>query len=209
MATQKVSIHRALSELKLLDAKISKKMEGTRSVGLMQKDKLVNQFYTEEHFKATANSDYQSIIDLIERKVGIKKAIVAANAETIVKIADKEMTIADAITYKSVVQYKKQLLELLESQLRSVKTQVEQNNAKIENAAIDLAKVALSKSDVALGDKDVEKVVGPYLESHLYSIVDPLKIEEKIAELSKEINEFEAEVDSILSETNAVTLIEI
>lgn len=42
-----------------------------------------------------------------------------------------------------------------------------------------------------------------------YEVIDPLKLEDEIEKLRKEIEDFELEVDSILTESNVMTQIEI
>lgn len=56
MTTQKMTIHRALAELKLIDSKIQKAINDINPTGLMQKDKLVNNLYEKSKFDDDAKS---------------------------------------------------------------------------------------------------------------------------------------------------------
>lgn len=206
---EKVTIHRALSELKLIGAKIDKQTLELDPSGIVQKDKLVNGVYKQEDFEATAKSRYQAVSDLIDRRAKIKAAIVKANGETKVIVAAKEMTIADAITQKATIGQKKALVEQLRRKHNTAKSQLEQNNAKVDNNALDIAKVTLGKPGVKISDTDAKNVVDPYLEANRFHLVDPLQVEKLLRELETEISGFEAEVDAVLSEANAITLIEI
>ncbi|MCU0391887.1 MAG: hypothetical protein MUE81_12275 [Thermoflexibacter sp.] len=205
----KISIHRALAELKLIDSKVAKLVKEIEPLGVKQKGKLINRIYDEETFSQNAQSKFQSINDLITQKVKIKSAIVEANAKTIVKIAGKEMSIADAITYKSVMSYKKTLTEDLKTKYARVKADMESKNLLVEQNLQKVLEATFGKDNVKINKEDLESVRKPFLESNEWLLIDPLKIENTIEKLEKEISEFESEVDAVLSEANAITLIEI
>lgn len=211
MTTQKMTIHRALAELKLIDSKIEKAINDINPTGLMQKDKLVNNLYDKSKFEDDARAKYQSINDLISRKIKIKSAIVNINAITQVEIAGNKMTIADAITYKSIIQFKKDLISTLTKRHNSVVSKYNVENEKIEQTALHNAQIVLGKQDDKnkLSDTDVKNIVEPYLERNKYTLVNPLDVEKLTAILQNEIDSFEMEVDSVLSEINAITHIEV
>ena len=48
-----------------------------------------------------------------------------------------------------------------------------------------------------------------FVKENSYSILDPLKLEEKIVKLEKEISDFEVNVDAALSVSNAVTSVTV
>lgn len=206
---ERMTIHRALSELKLIGSKIEKQTDEIIPSGIMQKDKLVNSVYKKEDFEAKALRGFQSVVDLIDRRNKIKSAIVKANGATQVMIGGEIMLIADAINLKAIIGLKKNLIASLTKKHNSAKAGLEQNNAKIDANALQLASVALGKQNVKVADDEVQRVIGPYLESNKYILVDPLEVEKKIEEMAKKIADFEAEVDAVLSEINAVTFIEI
>lgn len=205
----KISLHRALSELKLIDAKIEKLILEIEPNGLKQKGKMINGYYEEEDFSKNAKSKFQAVNDLIERKVKIKAAIVKANAETMVTIGEREMTIADAITYKSIVAYKKSLIESLKSKFARTKKEMEHKNLLLEQNLQKVLEATFGKDNVKITKDDVEAVRKPFLESNEWLLADPLKVESTIERLEQEVGDFESEVDAVLSEINAVTLIEI
>jgi len=208
-AKEKMSIHKGLAELKLIDSKIEKKINALKATGVNQKGKLVDGVYQEKEFGDNAKAAYQSINDLIERKVSIKKAIVNINAKTKLKVAGKMMTIADAITFKSIVIQKKVLINNLNDGFNNSRANMEKNNEQVRDNALRLAEAALGKDNAAIGAKGTESITGPYLEANEARIVDPLKVETKIKELTKEVEDFQMEVDACLSEINAITFIEV
>lgn len=206
---EKITLHRALAELKLADSKISKLTEEIVPSAIHQKGKLMNGVMQESDFKRMAQAKYDSVTDLIERKHKLKKAVVAANAVTTMKIGDKIMTIADAITYKSLVEQKKALIETLKSRHNSAIASLNRNNAIVDGNVQRLLEAAFGKENVKVSEGDMAAIRKPYMEANEYHLYDPLKVEEKIAKLEEEVLNFETDVDAALSEINAITYIDL
>ena len=209
MKTKQVTLHRALAELKLIDAKIEKATSSINPVGFVTKGGYVNNTIDKELFNKEAKAKYQSIIDLIERKAFIKTAIVNANATTTLEVAGNKMTIAEAINQKSIIEFKENLRETLKSKNNATDSQIEVHNAKVDKNALSLAQTALQKDNVELNDTDVMSVTKPYIEANQLTKVDPLEIVSVIEVLDTDIMEFKTEIDAALSEINAITKIEI
>lgn len=209
MEKQSMTIHRALSELKVIDKRISKNIQSLVPVGATKKDGLVNNYYKQQDFKDKAKSDLQSIQDLIKRKENIKSAIVRSNSETVVRIGGKTMTVSDAITMKSSIELREELLKKLTSSFSEVSYTVEDINKRVEDNAMKLAESALGKDNVKTSDKEAESIINTYKSSNSVSIIDPLKIDALIKTLSEEVENFQGEVDAVLSESNAITIIEV
>lgn len=205
---EKMTIHRALSELKLIGAKIEKGIEELNPSGIAQSGKLVNGLYIKDEFEKNATAKFQSVIDLIDRRNKMKSAIVQANGVTKINVAGKEMTIADAINLKTVIVYKTSLINSLTKKHATAKANLEKNNTKIDENALQLAQVALGKQGVKIGDNDAQAVIDPYLKANRFELIDPIGVEKKAEELTKDISDFAAEVDAVLSEINAVTFIQ-
>ena len=82
-------------------------------------------------------------MDLISRRNKIKSAIIMSNAKTVVEVAGKQMTVAEAIDKKSSIEYEKELLIHEEGQLYKI-VKFEVNGADAYMAAIfDPSKVKL------------------------------------------------------------------
>lgn len=209
MTKQKMTIHRALAELKLIDAKIEKQISEIVPSGIYQKGKLINNYVKEEDFSISAKSKFDSVNDLIARKNAIKSAIVEANGITRVKVSEKEMTIADAINFKAVVKFKKKLIETLKARQQQAVAQLNQQNAIVEQNVQRILEATFGKENVKAGKDDVESVRKPYMEANEFHLFDPLKVAEKVEAMEKEVGDFEMEVDAVLSEINAVTFIEV
>jgi hypothetical protein len=86
---------------------------------------------------------------------------------------------------------------------------MEARNLMVEQNLQKVLEATFGKDNVKITKDDMDAVRKPFLESNEWGLVDPLKIEESIEKLETEIGEFESEVDAVLSETNAITLIEV
>lgn len=208
-AITRMTIHRALSELKLIDSKIDKQTGEMIPTAYAQKNKLIMGYMTEEEFQKESGSRFNSILDLIDRKLKIKSAIVKANGSTTVKIAEKEMTIADAINFKAVVTKKIALVKRLKDMHTRAVGDLNKNNEIAEGNVQRLLEATFGKESVKVDKEDVEAVRKPYMEANVFHLFDPLKVNETIQAMEKEISDFQSEVDATLSEINAITFIEI
>ena len=56
---------------------------------------------------------------------------------------------------------------------------------------------------------EVAKAKQQYVDLNTWELVDPINVQNKIRVLSDEISSFEAEVDSVLSTSNALTTVTI
>lgn len=205
---EKMTIHRALSELKLIDAKIEKQINEVLPSGILQKGKLVNGYIQETEFEKAAKSKYDSVNDLIDRKNKIKSAIVTANGVTQVKVSEKQMTIADAINFKAVIKFKKKLIATLKQRHSQAIGELNKHNEAVNANVQRILEATFGKENVKVGKEDVEAVRKPYMDANEFHLFDPLKVDATVEALEKEVSEFEAEVDAVLSEINAITIIE-
>jgi hypothetical protein len=205
---ERMTIHRGLAELKLIDAKIQKTINEIVPSGVYQPGKNINGHTNEAEFKSQAESKYTSAIDLIARKTKIKKAIVKKNGETELKVGTIVMTIADAITFKSLIQFKKDLIQILKQRHQQTLGNLDKNNAVIEKNLQVILEATYGKDNVKANTDDVKTLRENFLSINEFKVFDPLDVNKKIEELEKEVSEFETEVDAALSEINATTFIE-
>ena len=198
--TSKISITRALVELKTLDSRIQKKID----TGVFVSYK--GQFHQPHEATKEAVANYQSVNDLIERRKKIKSAIITSNALTKVNICGNEMTMAEAIETKSSIKHKKNLLAVLKAQYGSVVTTIESVNARVRK---DLENKSTRDTDKDKQQMSLEEFSKMYINLHGVELFDPIKVSQKIEQLEQYITQFEQEVDYVLSEKNATTFIEL
>lgn len=206
----KISIHRALGELKLLDSRISKQIGAGAYIGL-KKNSAKNEYKTGltlEKFEAKAKASIQSVNDLIARRKAIKEAIVNSNATTIVTIGGKEMTIASAIERKTSIEYDRELLKALKKQYNFAISTVTKQNDTVESEISQKVDIMLG-SEKTKNAEMVNSFSNDYREANGWKVIDPLGLLDIINNLEEEITTFEADVDVVLSESNATTFIEI
>lgn len=200
-----ISITRALTELKTLDKRIQKNIDSGAFVSYQ------GQFHSPSPYVKEAKANYQSIMDLLERRKKLKSLIITSNAITKVTICGKEMTVAEAIETKSSIKHYKNLLARLKSQSADANRTVENINNKVRN---DLeAKTSRNGSSTESKEKetqmDLVEFSKKYMEMHGVKLYDPLNISKKIESLEEYITNFENEIDYVLSEKNSVTFIDI
>lgn len=212
MEKQKITITRALAELKLLGSRIEKQTKELRIVDLYQNrsadKRLIYSQMSLDEFEKRVKSQHESIEDLIKRRSAIKSAIMLSNAITVVKISGKDYTVGQAIDRKASMVYEKSLLHQMQIQLGQCKQQIEAQRPQLEKSVETMLNANLG-ADKTAKDEDYDRIAKPFLEANQFRLNDPLKIQDKIDKLGKSIEEFEMEVDFVLSESNSKTEIEV
>lgn len=206
---EKMLVTKALNELKLLDSRIKREIGNSNFVTAAKTaETKVSPSTTKEEFSKNAKSDYQSILDLIERRANIKAAIVQSNAITEVVINEEKMTVATAIELKSSIEYEIRFLQIMKRQYENAKAESGRQNLLLEERIDKYLEVMMGKEGKTKKD-DYPEMIDPIRQSGEYSLVDPLNIEEKITALENRIEGFQSEVDAVLQVSNCVTWIEI
>jgi len=203
----RITIHRALAELKLLDKRITKSINEAPLFCLALKNDEKNiGVDIKDTYKKKVQGNLDSIISLINRREQIKSKIMYSNAITKVKIAGKEMTVAEAIEKKNNIQYKKLLLDRLRKDLMVARDQVESLNSKLPDKLESFLEATLGDNPT---EAEIRAISELFMSKNKLSLYDPINIEERVEKLEKEIEEFLMEVDFVLSESNSKTTIEI
>ena len=207
--TEKMTITRALAELKLLDSRIIKSInQATFCAYKKRSDKVVTKLnLTVEEFEKNVKSTTASIQALIERRDKIKDLVVLSNATTKVRICDKEYSVASAIERKNSIKYEKELLERMKRNLLDVKTQITMQDNKIEKTIDEMNLVYVGKDNK--NSNSMMELNKAYRENNEYCMVDPISIQNTISKMTLDIENFETEVDFVLSESNSTTYIEL
>lgn len=204
-----VTITEALRELKTLDKRINKNINGNY-IKLKQNGKVLNSSVGVTEMEKQIKSSYQSVIDLIDRRQKIKNNIVQSNAITKITVNGKSMTVADAIEYKSSIIYKKKLLQELSHQLDKALYEVNERKVDIEEKAQRMVETMVGTEDAKnISANKYEEMVGAFIKKNEYEFIDPLGIQNIIEKMGDEIEEFEANIDVVLSVSNAKTEIDI
>lgn len=207
---EKMLVTMALNELKLLDKRINDKIDNASFVvSAKESDKNAIKGISKSKYRADAKADFDSINDLIKRRQVIKNAITLSNAQTHVVVAGMDMTVAEAIEYKSSIEYQRDLLITMELQYSSAVTNMNTANSKVDSTIDSMLEKLYGKdSDKKITAEDQDAVATPYRKANQHALVDELGIKEQIDELKEFIGKFESEVDSVLQVSNCTTVIE-
>lgn len=205
--SEQISITRALAEIKTLDARIVK-ANHERYVEMSVGGSVVGSNRSEDETKEAIKQKFQSFTDLVKRRNALKCAIVSSNANTKVKIGDKEMLVAEAIERKNSIAFEEQMINNLRSQYRTAIGKVESTNVQANQRLDQMIEVNLGKDRKASAD-DYDVIAKPFMAKNEAKLIDPLDLEALTQQLQNDVDEFKLNVDFALSEINAVTKITV
>lgn len=213
MTHEKMTVHKALAELKIIDDRIRKAVHNSVFVHSCKNgiDKIDGVPVSD--FKKDIDSNYQKVTDLINRRNAMKRAIVLSNAVTKVTVGDKEYTVAEAIDMKNHgMDAIKVLLCDMTYQYNDAVREFNNNSGdvledKANQYVMNILKSQGDSTDKA-DAKQVQALHDSYVANNEFIMIDPLDIAKKIEEINDMIDEFNTEIDSALSVSNAITVIE-
>lgn len=211
MTTERMTVHKALAELKLLDDRILKTIKSSVfCVANKHSNQKIGGVDLEE-YKNSIYSGYDKAVSLIARRKAIKKAVVLSNAVTKVKIGGVEYTVAEAIEMKNHgIDFEGTLMDAMKMQYEKAMIVIKNENGNdLEERADKYVTAIYGQKEGKSNGSDIEKVREDFLISNQYELVDPLGVLERIEELETWITSFLSEVDAALSVSNALTEIEI
>ena len=216
MATkEQMTVHKALSELKVIDSRINNAIRsGTFVVANKHSNDKIHGMTINE-FKNSMKSDFQKVSDLIARRNAIKKAVVASNAVTKVKVGDTEYTVATAIEMKNHgMEFKNTFKKHLEAQYAVAKNELDKNSGdplekRAENYVLSVIQAQPKDSKMAVDSEAMKNLRAQYIKDNTYDIIDPIGVKDAIEQLDNEISSFITEVDAALSVSNALTVLDI
>lgn len=201
--SEKISITRALVQLKLLDKKINDRIKKSSFASVTVNGEVKCKDFTPKE-------DFQAVNDLITQRAKIKSAIMVSNTNTKVKIGEEILSVLDCIELKNSIVYKTMFANKMTKDYNDVIGAIEDINEQVKRQTDKLIETSLGR-EAKHSDADTKAIVEPYEKRNKASLTevknfDILKEREKLANY---IEEFQAEVDLVLSESNAKTLIEI
>jgi len=207
--TKTMSLTRVLSEVKLLEKKISDATSSATFIDFNQKKNQRTAVLQVEPAAATQkiSGDYASIQALIKNRQAMKSALVKANATTMVTIAGKQYTIASAIERKASIILENSVLKAMKAQYNRYLQQANAVSANTEATVTKLIETHLgaTKGSEKISSEAIDAIANPIRDREKLIPVDPLKLAELIATMQDTIDEFTKDVDFALSEINAKT----
>lgn len=211
MTTERMTVHKALAELKIIDSRILNVVsEGTYCIANKHSNEKIRGVSVKE-YETIMQGYYNNASDLIKRRKAIKRAVVLSNASTKVIIGDVEYTVAEAIEMKNHgVQFDEAIYKALKLNYSDAQSEILAHNGdELEKRADEYIIGIYGTKDSKTNAADFDKAKKDFIKANTYELIDPIKILDKINILEENIAAFKAEVDAALSVSNAITEIEI
>ena len=203
----------ALDERDFLKKKIQKAVQHLNLITVKRKkDPKTSINLTVEEFEAQAKSEYQSVMDMIDRYNRINVAIVESNAREMIKTrSGVEMTRAAAIAKKKIFStsddFQMLLHQSLVEQLESASSNF-RAYSKSKDQLEDKYKTNLTTKEKGLSDEDL-KAIEKIVEGETPEMIDPINIKDVADNLANDYNALVKEIDTAIKISNATTYIEI
>ena len=208
---EQMTIHKALSELKTLGARIYSAINESEFVTANKHSNDKIHGVPVADFCKDSEKQLQSVKTLINRRNAIKRAVTRSNAITMVTIGGKEYTVAEAIDMKAQgTGYLTQLADTLESQYAQAKRVADNSNGNALDVRCDeYVKAMYSGSDLKNMSDEIRKVREAFVSAQTVEIIDPINAAAEAKTLRDEIDAFMSDVDAALSVSNALTTIDV
>lgn len=201
---QTMSITQALAELKLLRKRFESCLDDAQFITLKSKARACDT----AAFSVAARASYQSYTDLLNRYNRIKAAIVVSNATARVTVAGHDYTIAEAVERKRSIDTERRCLRLMQEQFQQVKKEYEIHQSE-QMMRVDKLMMQEVGKDKQTNVEVAKSLQEAFLESNKAEVVDPLKLETLIRDYKRELEDFENNVDWVLSVSNGHTMVPI
>lgn len=206
-----MTVHKALSELKVLDSRINSEIMRYQFVVPNKHSNTKIGGVPIAEYSNEVRGAYQSIRTLIERRNHIKSELTQSNAVTRVIVNGVEYTVAEAIDMKNFgLAYLETLRDTIRRQFDAARANADKNNGdRLEQRTDDYIKSMYQGADMKNLSDEIKKVRDDFIAAQTTEIVDPINALKEVTEMSDYIDAFMSEVDSALSVSNALTTITV
>lgn len=208
-----MSITRALTRAKTIEKQLARLVESQFVVTLMKREvDDVSDVY-QDNLKMT-QSNFDQFNDLFAELNNIKAAVRKSNEVTKVVIGGEELTVADALVYKNTIAYRNNFLDRITRENRNAESRVEQSKINADTKFASVRENLIKNSQGQDVSEDYLKTVLTEEERRLKKAIVEVKVSgikdvnDYIEAERKRIDTFIEEVDYVLSESNATTIIE-
>lgn len=205
--TETMTVHRIIAELKTIDKRIEDKIKETTFCRANKHANKVIGGKPIADYMASVKNDTDSIMTLIARRNAMRRALMLSNAYTKVRINDREYTVAEAIEMKNHgIQMITMLRDEMVAQWKRQNNVVETENGNKLTEKVDTY-IAQSYGLKDAKTADALQARADYIQEQSYDLLDPLDLKQRIEKLTDEIDKFRADVDAVLSASNATTMV--
>jgi len=205
---KQMTIHEALSTLKLLDKRIQSKLENAFIAKRLVANNKINDIDVKD-YETKLKANFDSVKALIKNKAKIKSAIDKSNSITEVTIGKHTMTVQEAIVRKHLIEDEENFLAGLKIQYsEAVKAMNKANEGLQEKAERYL--VSISQTDKTnRSAEELKELKESYIAGNTTVLCDPNKLGDVITAMEEDINTFISNVDFELSKSNSLTVIKV
>lgn len=208
-----MSITRALTRAKTIEKQLARLVESQYVVTLMKREVDDVSDVFKDNLKMT-KSNFDQFNDLFAELNNIKAAVRKSNEVTKVVIGGEELSVADALVYKNTIAYRNSFLDRITRENRNAESRVEQSKINADTKFASVRENLIKNSQGQDVSEDYLKTVLTEEERRLKKAIVEVKVSginnvnEYIEAERKRIDTFLEEVDYVLSESNATTIIE-
>lgn len=217
MPTRTITLTEALSEIKQLNARITKAISMFTPLAVTTEENKTPGGYNDlPAFEAAVKSDYQSLNDLIERRRKLKAQLIKANSTTKVKFkhpatgVETEYSIAEIIDLKDNVRdVEASILNMLQRSLREAEQITMRSEMELNTQTQGHVSARMGSSTAKISQEALDGIRESLRKSIVGIIRDPLNIRSEIKKRDEAMQAFLDTIDVQLSIANATTTIEI
>lgn len=208
-----MSITRALTRAKTIEKQLARLVESQFVVTLMKREVDDESDVFKDNLKMT-QANFDQFNDLFAELNNIKAAVRKSNEVTKVVIGGEELTVADALVYKNTIAYRNSFLDRITRENRNAESRVEQSKISADTKFASVRENLIKNSQGQDVSEDYLKTVLTEEERRLKKAIVEVKVSginnvnDYIEAERKRIDTFIEEVDYVLSESNATTIIE-
>jgi uncharacterized protein (DUF302 family) len=161
-----------------------------------------------EELQMNMKSNLQSLKAIIRNRQILKSAIAASNERTEVVIGGEKMTVLEAIERKAFLTTYKRIISKLKTQYLTASSEWDRSE-NLFQAGLEKYINSAVGSSATIAPELIQTLTESYKSLNEMIMIDPCNLSSVIAEMEKYVNDFSTEVDYALSESNAITLIEV
>lgn len=214
-----MTIRKALTQKKVLDKQIAE-LSSTKFVAVATSSRTVIDGMKQKDWVVDAQARFQSLNDKLKRREAIANAIMGANATNTITVKkfigiDKQSDEYESISFASAIARKKYLSDLLVSVVKRMQKAILDNSnvyqdaeRKADEKVTERLYQEFSSVTQASGKVRQEREL-ELREQYSIELLDPNKLAENLMSFKEYIENYLAEIDSILGHATEVTEITV
>lgn len=214
----KITFHRALAEIKSTANRIEKLTFSTVTyVDVYNKaTKLSDSGRRKEDVEREIRGNYDKFAALFKNLKTLKFALARANAGitentelSTIDFAGEKLTITEILALKDIMNYQHNLLDVLKNQYARATSLIQKNTKTLETRLDSQITNSLNLDKIDNNEAIIKTVTDAFWENNGYELIDPLNIAEMISNMDKEITSIMLDIDTTLSQENALRTIDV